>query len=72
MDGFYSIWTEPFKIKHGDSEFFISDYEMLTIILSAAVYKKNNGKVSLYGDEDGLSFIKRTDLKIFLTTVLSP
>ena len=56
MDGFYSIWTEPFKIKHKDTDFFISDYDMLTVILSAAVYKKNNGKVALYGDKDGLSF----------------
>ena len=57
MDGFYSIWTGPFKIKHETTPFFMEDYDLLTLIISAASYKKNNGKVRLYADKDGAHYI---------------
>ena len=63
MDGFYSIWTGPFKLKHEDTPFFMEDYDLLTLILSAAAYKKNNGRVRMYADKAGAMYIDSIGLK---------
>jgi len=63
LEGFYSIWTSPFKSSHENSDFFMKDYELLTMILSASVYRETNGSVRLYGDSDAIRYIESQNLQ---------
>ena len=59
MDGFYSIWTGPFfqKEKNRGKQFFMQDYELLTIILSVYAYKASNGETMIYLDKPAIDYL---------------
>lgn len=58
MKGFYSIWTAP----SGRKEFYMQDFEILTMALSALTWRKYNGKVKMYADEKAFDFLQSRGL----------
>lgn len=60
MKGFYSIWTGPTEKKN--KEFFMQDFELLTMILSVLEWRKHNGPVKLVADDIALDFIRQKKL----------
>ncbi len=58
MLGFHTLWTAPFYVKNSeDTPYSMQDYEVLTMILSAIMWRKNNGPIVLYGDRKALEYI---------------
>lgn len=51
MDGFYSIWTGPYRQSHKDEKYEMADYELLTFILSVLEWQKHNGRAYLICDD---------------------
>lgn len=54
--GFHTIWTKP------NPNFKLADYELLTLIVSALVYRRYNGPMHLYTDVRGFAYICRNGL----------
>ena len=54
LEAFHSNWTKPFFSYGGsDKEYFIDDFEVLTTMLSALQWRKNNGGIKMYTDLRG-------------------
>lgn len=62
MNGFYSIWTKPFFQQKNRDDFFMQDFELLTLLLSAEEWKLHNGPVKMVADEQAISFLEEMDL----------
>lgn len=43
MDGFHSLWSKPYMAGKQAEEYWMQDYEVLTMILSALMWRKYNG-----------------------------
>ena len=68
MDGFYSICTKPYFInpKNKGKQFYMNEYELLTIILSVSVYQRYNGDCRIYLDAPAREYLEKTGiLKLF-------
>ncbi len=57
MNAIHTIWSAPF-FERNSGEYFIEDFEILTTILSAMQWQKNNGKIKLVADERVIEFYK--------------
>lgn len=55
MKAIHSCWTKPFFVR-GGKEFSFEDFEILTMILSALVWRKNGGSISMQTDEVGAEY----------------
>jgi len=54
LEAFHSNWTKPFfAYGRSDKEYFIDDFEVLTTMLSALQWRKNNGGIKMYTDLRG-------------------
>lgn len=75
MKAIHVNWTAPFFNKsrlrghgfkifrsHDSDEYFQPEYSILTTILSALWWKKNNGPIKLYTDSVGLEYYKKVGL----------
>lgn len=49
----------PFFIKNKGSEYYVEDFEILTTILSALMWRMKNGPIKLYTDAVALDYYKR-------------
>ncbi len=55
MKAIHSLWTRPFFVR-GGQDFFMEDFELLTMILSALVWRKNGGSIKMVTDEAGREY----------------
>lgn len=55
--GFHTLWTKPFFHNNTDTVYSMQDYELLTMLLSAIMWKKKNGDIALYGDSTALDYV---------------
>lgn len=55
-------WTKPSVTKNGSREYYIDDFEVLTTILSALMWRKLNGSIKLYTDRIGYDFYKSLNI----------
>lgn len=62
MDGFHSLWARPYIKGKNANEYFMQDYELLTMILSALMWRKNNGGIYMCADEPAIEFIEENHL----------
>lgn len=49
---FHSFWTVPYRMRHNQSV-EITDYELLTLVLSALTWQKYNGPIQMITDTPG-------------------
>ena len=61
MLGVHVNWTKPFFTRN-QGDYFLHDFEILTLILSALKWREKNGKIKLYTDNVGYDFYKKLDL----------
>ncbi len=60
LDAFHSNWTKPFFAYKGDNkEYFMEDFELLTMMLSALEWRKYNGSIKMYTDLTGKAYYER-------------
>lgn len=59
-NAFHTLWTKPVTItgKH----FEMNAAEMLTMIVSALMWRKHNGSIKLYTDKAGYEFVSKNNL----------
>ena len=62
IKGFHTLWTAPFFQNNDRITYDMQDYELLTMILSALMWRKNNGPVTMYGDSRAIDFIEKNGL----------
>ncbi len=61
MNAIHVNWTAPFYEKN-ECEYYIEDFEILTTILSALMWRKYNGKIKLVADKNAIKFYKNAGL----------
>ncbi len=61
LSGFHIIWTAP-SIKQG-IPFRLSKTELLTLVISALIWRKKNGTIKLYTDRLGYEYIVSKNLE---------
>lgn len=59
IDGFQSIWSKPYCINGGANEYFMQDYEILTMMLSALMWRRHNGGMKLFADAAAAEYIEK-------------
>lgn len=62
MRAFHSTWTSPF-IKTRGTDFYIEDFELLTMILSALKWQEFNGDIKMITDAIGAAYYRRLGLE---------
>lgn len=62
MKAFHSCWTAPFKARNPNSDFNIPPFEILTTVLSALYWQKNNGDIAMICDKTAYDFYKNNNL----------
>ena len=62
MDGFHSLWSKPYMAGKQAEEYWMQDYEVLTMILSALMWRKHNGGIRLCADAEARAFIEKLGL----------
>ena len=60
LNAFHILWSKP-SIAKGNKPYF-SKAELLTMAISAAMWRKYNGKIKLYTDKEGVELIKKFKL----------
>ncbi len=58
IEGFHILWTAPYFEKSKDDTYSMQDYELLTMILSALMWRKMNGPITLYGDARAIDYVE--------------
>lgn len=58
IQGVHINSSKPFFYKYSQKEYSIDDFEILCTILSALMWRLNNGPIKLYTDNIGLEFYK--------------
>ena len=53
------MWTAPYFKQNTEDTYSMQDYELLTMILSALMWRKMNGPITLYGDERAIDYVER-------------
>ncbi|MGN0394774.1 MAG: DUF6734 family protein, partial [Coprococcus sp.] len=62
IKGFHTIWSKPYMTNNNTNEYFLQDYEILTMMMSALMWRKQNGSICLYGDKIALDYIDKTGI----------
>ncbi len=62
MEGFHSLWSVPYTNGKKTDEYFMQDYELLTMLLSALMWRKNNGGIYLCADKVAIEYIEKNNL----------
>lgn len=66
MNGFYSIWSTPYLERKKTDKYWMHDFELLTFVLSAEMWKKLNGTVSIIADDKALKYLEESGvLRLF-------
>lgn len=61
MDAFHSFWSKPNCFRN-EGKIRISDYELLTMMLSALKWKEVNGSIKMITDSAGAEYLKGNGL----------
>ena len=59
LNAFHSNWTTPFFHRNKARQYFIEDYELLTTILSALIWRKHNGSIKMVTDTPGMEYYQK-------------
>lgn len=59
MKAIHSIWSEP---HFSGKPYVMEDFELLTMILSALLWRKCNGKIKIVADRKALDYLEKKDL----------
>lgn len=59
MKALHTLWSEP---SFAGREYFMEDFEMLTMIISAMTWKKYNGNIKLIADKKILEYFEEKNL----------
>jgi hypothetical protein len=62
MRAFHSFWSAPNRARHG-GRLVLTDYELLTMMLSALKWREKNGKIAMVTDTAGAAFLRRAGLE---------
>ncbi len=62
MKAIHSLWTRPFFVR-GGAEFAMEDFELLTMMLSALVWRKNGGSIKMVADRTGAEYLRQRGLE---------
>ncbi len=62
MKAIHSLWTRPFFVR-GGRDFYMEDFELLTMMLSALVWRKNGGGVTMVTDGAGAAYLRERGLE---------
>lgn len=62
LRGYHVLMTSPFTYKSPHKPFEMSNTALLTAELSARLWRRFNGSISLITDKTGFDYIKKTDL----------
>lgn len=54
--------TQPFFQRNPKKEYIIEDYDILTTILSALYWRKNNGKITMYTTNEGKKYYEKLNI----------
>lgn len=60
IGGFHTLWTKPFFADkdRAAAKYQMQDYELLTMILSAVMWRKENGPIALYCDGRAAEYVR--------------
>ena len=59
LNAFHSNWTTPFFHRNYRCPYYIEDYDLLTTILSALIWRKHNGSIKMVTDTQGMEYYQR-------------
>lgn len=59
MKALHSLWAEPMFSKQ---PFYMEDFEILTMVLSALTWKKYNGQIKMVADEKAMQYLENLNL----------
>ena len=62
LSGYHVLMTSPFTYENPHKPFELSNTTLITAELSARLWRRFNGSISLITDETGFDYVKRTDL----------
>lgn len=62
MKAIHSLWTKPFFVRNG-GDFYMEDFELLTMMLSALVWRKNGGEIKMVTDRAGAAYLRSRGLE---------
>jgi len=60
LKGVHVWWTKP--AMHNKVNYYMPDYQLVALMLSALYWKKNYGEIVLYTDERMVDFLKKTGI----------
>lgn len=63
IEAFHSNWTRPFFEMNKDEEYYIEDFEILTTMLSALMWRRNNGKIKMITDSIGAKYYRKIGIE---------
>ena len=55
-------WTKPSRVRYPQKEYAIEDFDLLSTILSALLWRRLNGSIKLYTDNTGYNYYNKLGL----------
>lgn len=62
MQAFVSNWTRPYAVRCPDRPYQMTDFDLLTTVLSALVWRRENGSIRMITDDTGAQYYRSLGL----------
>ncbi|MGI6179412.1 DUF6734 family protein [Butyricicoccus intestinisimiae] len=62
MQAFVSNWTRPYAVRCPDRPYQMTDFDLLTTVLSALVWRRKNGSIRMITDDTGAQYYRSLGL----------
>lgn len=62
MKAFASNWTRPYAVRCPDRPYEMTDFDLLTTVLSALVWRRENGSIRMITDDTGAQYYRSLGL----------
>lgn len=62
MKAFVSNWTRPYAVRCPDRPYQMTDFDLLTTVLSALVWRRKNGSIRMITDDTGAQYYRSLGL----------
>lgn len=62
MQAFVSNWTRPYAVRCPDRPYQMTDFDLLTTVLSALVWRRENGSIRMITDDTGARYYRSLGL----------
>lgn len=62
MQAFVSNWTRPYAVRCPDRPYQMTDFDLLTTVLSALVWRRENGSIRMITDDTGEQYYRSLGL----------